>query len=170
MKPLLGLICPLLSLAAGGLHESFIAPPKAYSIAPYWFWNGKITREATRRQIKAMIEQGGTAVYERSIDLPAVKAGEKLMLDLGEVGLAAEVWLNGKKAGERVWRPFRFDITRQARPGANRLRIRVANSDAGWQSQGDTIYPRGSWGPSTGPNWTGCPRCGPTAWKGRCGC
>ena len=29
---------------------------------------------------------------------------------------------------------------------SNALRIRVANSDANWQCQGDTIYPKGSWG------------------------
>jgi hypothetical protein len=60
--------------------------------------------------------------------------------------VAAEVWVNGRKAGERVWRPYRFDITGLVRSGLNQLRIRVANSDAGWQSQGDTIYPKGSWG------------------------
>ncbi len=32
------------------------------------------------------------------------------------------------------------------RRGVNTLRIRIANSDAGWMSQGDPIYERGSWG------------------------
>ena len=85
----------------------------------------------------------GAAVYETQFEFTG--AARKLMLDLGEVGVAAEVWLNGEHAGARAWRPFRFDITRLVRPH-NTLKIRVANSDAGWQSQGDTIYPRGSWG------------------------
>jgi beta-galactosidase/beta-glucuronidase len=98
----------------------------------------------------ALVHYSGTAVYERDIKLPAVKPdvrkGERIMLDLGAVGLAAEVWVNGKSAGSRAWRPFHFDITGLVRSGDNRLRIRVANADAGWQAQGDTIYPRGSWG------------------------
>lgn len=56
------------------------------------------------------------------------------------------MWLNGKSVGERVWRPYRFVVSGQAVSGVNQLKVRVANSNAGWQSQGDTIYPKGSWG------------------------
>ncbi len=94
----------------------------------------------------ALANYSGTALYETNFELPSIARGQELFLDLGEVGVAAEVWLNGRPAGTRVWRPFRFDITRMIRTGRNELRIRVANSDAGWQSQGDTIYPKGSWG------------------------
>ena len=73
-------------------------------------------------------------------------ARQKLALDLGAVGLAAEAWVNGKKVGERAWRPFWFDISKAVRAGNNTLRIRVANSNAGWEAQGGTIYGKGSWG------------------------
>lgn len=86
----------------------------------------------------------GTAIYETKFDLSSV--APRMALDLGTVGTAAEVWVNGKKAGERVWRPFLFDISGLAKQGANTLKIRVANSDANWQCQGDTIYPLRSWG------------------------
>ncbi len=94
----------------------------------------------------ALAHYSGTAIYERDIPAPALRPGERLLLDLGEVGLAAEVWVNGKSAGQRAWRPFRFDVTDFVKPGRNRIRVRVANADAGWQSQGDTVYPKGSWG------------------------
>jgi hypothetical protein len=94
----------------------------------------------------ALAHYSGTAIYETQFRLEKADAGNQLSLDLGSVGVAAEVWVNGRKAGERVWRPYRFDITGLVRSGLNQLRIRVANSDAGWQSQGDTIYPKGSWG------------------------
>jgi hypothetical protein len=43
----------------------------------------------------------------------------------------AEVWLNGRKAGERLWEPFVMDISSFLRPGSNQLRIIVTNtSDA----------------------------------------
>ena len=53
--------------------------------------------------------------------------------------------MNGEKVGERAWRPFRFDVSKAVRPGKNTLRIRVANSDAGSQAQGGTIYAKGHW-------------------------
>jgi len=93
-----------------------------------------------------LVNYSGSALYETGFELPDSAAGKRLWLDLGEVGLAAEVWINGEKAGERAWRPFRFDITRQSKTGGNTLRVRVANSNAGWLAQGDTIYPKGSWG------------------------
>ena len=92
----------------------------------------------------ALANYSGTALYETGFELPAV--AKKVLVDLGAVGVAAEVWVNGQHVGERGWEPFRFDITRAVRPGRNELRVRVANSDAGWQSQGDTVYPKGSWG------------------------
>ena len=88
----------------------------------------------------------GSAMYETDFELTREQAAGPLAIDLGEVGVAAEAWLNGHKLGERVWRPFRFDMTGNAVSGRNHLKIRVTNSNAGWQSQGDTIYPKGSWG------------------------
>jgi beta-galactosidase/beta-glucuronidase len=87
----------------------------------------------------------GSALYETEFHLDEVPDGESLILDLGKVGLAAEVWLNGQKAGERVWRPYELDITPFVRRGVNRLRIRVANSNAGWMAQGPPIYGRDAW-------------------------
>ena len=88
----------------------------------------------------------GSALYATTFALGEIPAGERLVLDLGAVGLAAEVWVNDQKAGERAWRPFELDITKFVRRGANRLRVRVANSNAGWMSQGDPIYEYGRWG------------------------
>jgi hypothetical protein len=40
------------------------------------------------------------------------------------------VWINGKKAGERVWAPFRFDVGGMLKSGRNHVRVAVTNSDA----------------------------------------
>jgi alpha-L-rhamnosidase/Glycosyl hydrolase 2 galactose-binding domain-like len=77
----------------------------------------------------------GTFAYETELELPAA-AGDRLLLDLGIVGSAAEVWLNGQKAGERVWRPYLFDITPLAREGRNALRVLVANTRANERARG----------------------------------
>jgi hypothetical protein len=94
----------------------------------------------------ALAHYSGTAIYETDFQLPPGARGQKLALDLGAVGLAAEAWVNGKQVGERAWRPFWFDISKAVRTGNNTLRIRVANSNAGWEAQGGTIYGKGSWG------------------------
>ncbi len=71
----------------------------------------------------------GTGVYTKAFDIPqsALKAGTRLMLDLGDVRELAVVSLNGKTVGT-VWTPpFQLDITKAARPGKNVLKIEVTN-------------------------------------------
>lgn len=87
----------------------------------------------------------GVASYETRFDAPPT-LHDRVVLDLGQVGVAASVTLNGRDLGARVWSPFVFDVTDAVRPGQNVLRVTIANSDAPWQAQGDPIYPFGSWG------------------------
>jgi hypothetical protein len=94
----------------------------------------------------ALAFYSGSAAYETVFEVSAADAAKELWLDLGSVGVAAEVYVNQRKAGERVWRPYRVNVTGLVKPGVNSLKVVVANSDAGWQSQGGTIYPKGSWG------------------------
>jgi len=118
----------------GGAPErpvSFLPAPAEFTLA---CWSDSALRHYS-----------GSALYEIEFELPRELLGRRLELDLGEVGVAAEAWLNEQPLGVRAWRPFRFDITERART-RNRLKVRVANSDAGVQAQGETIYPRGSWG------------------------
>lgn len=70
----------------------------------------------------------GTTSYARSFTLPAgVAPGDEVMLDLGQVGDVAEIFVNGSSAGI-VWNPpYRVDIGKLVNPGENRLEIRVAN-------------------------------------------
>ena len=71
----------------------------------------------------------GIATYEKAVDLPAglFADGRRLLLDLGAVGVTAEVHLNGRRLGI-VWKPpYRLDVTGIARPGSNRLGVAVAN-------------------------------------------
>ena len=58
-----------------------------------------------------------------TVDRPA----KDMKLDLGKVCHAAEVWVNGKSCGARLWGPHVFDVGEALRPGANKIRVRVAN-------------------------------------------
>ena len=72
----------------------------------------------------------GTAVYTKTIDIPAdmVMPNHELFLDLGNVVCLAEVTLNGHDLGV-LWKPpFRLNVTNALKPGPNRLEIRVTNN------------------------------------------
>lgn len=71
----------------------------------------------------------GTATYEKEIEIPAARlaAGRELWLDLGVVKNFAEVSLNGNDFGV-LWKPpFRVNLTAAAKPGLNKLVIKVTN-------------------------------------------
>ncbi len=80
----------------------------------------------------------GSATYERDIVLAPELRGSQILLDCGEVGAVAEVFLNGSKVGTRLWKPFSFDLTKFLNPGKNHLRIVVTNeSDAAMRAVPD---------------------------------
>ncbi|MES2898928.1 MAG: glycosyl hydrolase [Pseudomonadota bacterium] len=57
---------------------------------------------------------------------PKVPSGMRAMLD-SPIREAAEVYINGQRAGA-VWHPpYELDITKRLRPGVNRIEVRVAN-------------------------------------------
>jgi hypothetical protein len=82
----------------------------------------------------ALADQGvnyfsGTATYLKEFDLPVEMLGQDkaLYLDLGQVKNLAEVKLNGQDLGV-LWKPpFQVEISHSARPGRNRLEVRVTN-------------------------------------------
>jgi hypothetical protein len=55
------------------------------------------------------------------------KPGKEICLDLGQVGHVAEVWINGKNCGAKLWGPHVFAVGEALRPGPNEIRVRVAN-------------------------------------------
>jgi hypothetical protein len=71
----------------------------------------------------------GTAVYEKEVEIPAdfLRADREIWLELGTVENFADVSLNGH-AWATLWKPpFRVNVTSAARPGKNRLQIKVTN-------------------------------------------
>ena len=71
----------------------------------------------------------GTATYEKEIEISAdrLTAGRELWLDLGAVKNFAEVSLNGQNFGV-LWKPpFRVNVTAAAKPGVNKLVVKVTN-------------------------------------------
>ena len=84
----------------------------------------------------------GTATYRLELDIPADRLGEgyRQSLDLGDVQVIAEVFVNGTNLGVLWKAPYAADVTRVLRPGKNLFEIRVANL---WVNRliGDQQYP-----------------------------
>lgn len=69
----------------------------------------------------------GTASYQNTFHLDQLKAGQRIILDLGGVNNLAEVTINGHKLGILWKSPFRTDITEAIKEGENSLEIGVTN-------------------------------------------
>ena len=84
----------------------------------------------------------GTATTSTSFNVPAdfVKPDQEVWLDLGKVAVIAEVRLNGKDVGILWHAPFRVEVSKFLRPGANTLEVDVTNL---WVNRliGDEQYP-----------------------------
>ena len=87
----------------------------------------------------------GTATYRNEIQLDALRADRRFLLDLGAVHELAAVEVNGREVGVTSYPPFRLDVTAALKAGANLLEIRVSNT---WANRliGDEQEPEdGQW-------------------------
>jgi hypothetical protein len=78
----------------------------------------------------------GTMVYEKEVDISPAMLRQGLLLDCGTVGVVAEAWVNDVSVGSRAWGPFVFNLTKHVRPGRNRFKVRVANTEANRRAAG----------------------------------
>jgi len=78
----------------------------------------------------------GHMTYEKTFEVPASLLEEHVLLDCGQVGVAAEAWVNGELVGGRPWQPFVFEVTGHLRPGRNQLKVRIANTEANARAVG----------------------------------
>jgi hypothetical protein len=72
----------------------------------------------------------GTATYDKTLMVPAgwLRAGTRVLLDLGDVKNLASVSLNGQDLGT-VWHaPYEVDLTPALRAGPNTLAVSVTNA------------------------------------------
>jgi hypothetical protein len=82
--------------------------------------------------------------YSSTFTLTSKKPAAHYFLNLGKVYFTAEVTINGKAAGKRIFAPYQLDITPFIQAGANQLSIRVTptelNGFIGKGIQGDVRY------------------------------
>jgi len=76
----------------------------------------------------AIKHYAGTGVYETSFTLTQPAQSKRTILELGEIGVIATAYVNGKEAGTVWTTPWEIDITPFVKPGKNDLSVRVANT------------------------------------------
>jgi hypothetical protein len=76
---------------------------------------------------KSMGLKGFSGLLDYTTTVTVSKVEGRAILDLGKVFSAAEVWVNDKPCGQRLWGPYVFDVSAALKQGENRIRIRVAN-------------------------------------------
>lgn len=76
----------------------------------------------------ALPTYSGIGIYKQTIILSKEEAQKEIELDLGEVYVAAEIFVNGTPAGSRVAAPFKFDLSNLVKSGENVIEVRVANT------------------------------------------
>jgi len=95
-------------------------PDEALKMTPPEDWT-----KSTDERVKYY---SGTAVYRNSFRYGKPEPGETICMNLGRVGVMAEVRINGQMAGG-VWSsPWRVDITDLIRDGENEVEISVVNN------------------------------------------
>jgi hypothetical protein len=99
------------------LYQGFVAPPREFTVRPFWFWNGKLDKKEVERQIEEMVSQGVYGAYAHNrtgLDTPylseeyfsVIEAALKKSKELGfhfsvvdeyewPSGEARDVWLKG---------------------------------------------------------------------------
>jgi hypothetical protein len=76
----------------------------------------------------ALPTYSGIVVYKQKFQLNETEIQKEISLDLGEVLVASEVFVNGKSAGVKVAKPFKFNISNLVKQGENEIEVRVANT------------------------------------------
>ena len=86
----------------------------------------------------------GTLIYRATVILP--RRPDRLRIDLGRVGEAAEVTVNGNLAGHSLWAPYLVDTPGSLwQSGPNELQVTVSNSAANYYE--GAMLPSGLMGP-----------------------
>ena len=81
-------------------------------------------------KIDGLKSYSGGAWYRKTISIDAENLKNKLVIDLGDVVSSAQLLVNGKSAGIRLSPPFKFDITKLAKSGENKIEVLVYNTAA----------------------------------------
>ncbi len=98
-------------------------PAQHSQAVPDWLLNGGEIRPLDSWLNWGLRSFTGFIDYETEVD----GSDDSAYIDLGEVKHMAELFVNDKRVGAKLWAPYEFDITTYLQPGHNTIRVRVGN-------------------------------------------
>ena len=123
-----------------GYEENFPEPETFYTLSTDWlvdFHNKDIgphdpltvnsLTDWTTSADPDVTYYSGTATYRTVFAMHETPEASRLLLNLGDVGVMAEVRLNGEDLGGRWMSPFVFPVEDKLRTGENMLEVEVVN-------------------------------------------
>lgn len=97
------------------------------SIMPFKFYvtSNKISTDLQSWYSWGLQQYSGYLDYETSLYVE--NKYSEMLIELGNVKYMAEVYVNGKSVGARLWPPFRFEISDYLKRGENSIKVRIGN-------------------------------------------
>ena len=80
------------------------------------------------REVDALKYQDAEGHYNMTIIVSKLNKKARYFLDLGQVYYTASMNINGQEVGERLWKPYLFDVTSFLRAGENHVSVAVTPS------------------------------------------
>ncbi|MDR0725151.1 MAG: hypothetical protein LBF59_03970 [Prevotellaceae bacterium] len=140
----------LLPPESGLLSFALNCKEEKLSVAPFKFTTGVAeNRELASWYSYGLQQYTGFLEYETSIIIEDTSS--EIFVDLGETKYIAEVFVNDRSVGARLWPPFKFDISGAVKQGENKIKIRTGNLIAGKMWMKDDMGKLRTWG------WRGTP-------------
>lgn len=103
-------------------------PPLEHPIEPPSQFHGDgVSRELGSWHDDWEIPETFSGRLDYATTMSVDEVGDELLLDLGELCHAAQLWVNGERVGDTLWPPHRIDVSDAVTPGENEIRVRVAN-------------------------------------------
>ena len=128
-------------IVVGPLPGGVAAPePSLTSREPLAELDGDWTLDLNGKQLttplKSWEELGtpyyaGPVTYRKQFTVPPAPGGKRLFLEMAGVRDYARVKLNGEELEAHAWQPYRWEVTRVVKPGANELEVEVRATAGG---------------------------------------
>jgi hypothetical protein len=127
--------------------DYFASPPNTHSIEPVALTGGFLVKDRCMMAPDQSPATGGDwskrgypsysgpMLYKCRVNVPEEYLDYHLELEISEVRECAEVKVNGRSAGIRVYPPFTFNVTGLLKAGENELEIRVVNTGVNFFSR-----------------------------------
>ena len=140
--------------ANASLLSSFLSSEnqKSFFISPLKFVVGK-KEDCTLKSWYGYGLQQFTGYVDYEMDVKIDKTGSAIAIDLGNVKYMAEVFVNDKSVGARLWPPFAFDLSKEWKQGENKIRIRIGNLMVGDSWMKEDLGKLRTWGWDENPDF-----------------